>query len=162
MNIGDPYLFSIIISKVEEWNIDDAFDNGVLFFCINGELFPKKIINATLKYEIPMLKEKLLNVAIDKRLFNLPSDKVLVELYDFTFSEEDDRDDDYRFNVTPDCFADLDYYMFAVSDGNRVRILATKLCYERKNARHILQNLDIHETYVSLDEMRILLSKLKN
>ncbi|WP_117406010.1 Imm42 family immunity protein [Acetivibrio clariflavus] len=30
MILGDPYKFSIIIDAVNEWNVDDAFDNGCL------------------------------------------------------------------------------------------------------------------------------------
>ena len=52
MILGNPYKFSVFISTIKEWNIDNEFCNGVLLFCIDGNIFPKKIVTATLKCEI--------------------------------------------------------------------------------------------------------------
>ena len=74
MILGNPYKFSVFISTIKEWNIDNEFCNGVLLFCIEGNIFPKKIVTATLKYEIQLLKEKLLMKAyiICKEIKPLP------------------------------------------------------------------------------------------
>ena len=50
MILGNPYKFSVFISTIKEWNIDNEFCNGVLLFCIEGNIFPKKIVTATLKF----------------------------------------------------------------------------------------------------------------
>ncbi len=59
MILGDPYKFSIIIDTIKEWNIDDAFCNGVLIFCVDGNLFPKEIVTATLKVKFSSLRKTL-------------------------------------------------------------------------------------------------------
>ena len=64
MILGNPYKFSIFISTIKEWNIDSAFNNGVLLFCIDGNIFPPKIVTATLKSEIWLLKENLKKIVM--------------------------------------------------------------------------------------------------
>ena len=49
MILGNPYKFSVFISTIKEWNIDNEFFNGVLLFFIDGNIFHKKIVTATLK-----------------------------------------------------------------------------------------------------------------
>ena len=44
MILGNPYKFSVFISTIKEWNIDNEFCNGVLLFCIEGNIFPKKLL----------------------------------------------------------------------------------------------------------------------
>lgn len=44
MILGNPYKFLIFISTIKEWNIDSAFNNGVLLFGIDGNIFPKKLL----------------------------------------------------------------------------------------------------------------------
>ncbi len=46
MIIGDPYKFAILSEVINEWNIDDAFCNGVLLFCVNGDIYPKEVVTA--------------------------------------------------------------------------------------------------------------------
>ena len=85
MILGNPYKFSVFISTIKEWNIDNEFCNGVLLFCIEGNIFPKKIVTATLKYEIQLLKEKLRNLITNERLYNMQRDKAFAEIYNITF-----------------------------------------------------------------------------
>ena len=129
MILGNPYKFSVFISTIKEWNIDNEFCNGVLLFCIDGNIFPKKIVTATLKCEIQLLKEKLRNLITNERLYNMQRDKAFAEIYNITFPEDISIDNDYRFDITPESFADENCYVFAVSNGKEVRIMATKLNY---------------------------------
>ena len=122
MILGNPYKFSVFISTIKEWNIDNEFCNGVLLFCIEGNIFPKKIVTATLKYEIQLLKEKLRNLITNERLYNMQRDKAFAEIYNITFPEDISIDNDYRFDITPESFADENCYVFAVSNGKKVRI----------------------------------------
>ena len=50
--LGNPNNFSVLIHKIDAWNIDDSFLNGVLLFFVDGVVFPSKIVNATLKCEV--------------------------------------------------------------------------------------------------------------
>ena len=94
MILGNPYKFSVFISTIKEWNIDNEFCNGVLLFCIDGNIFPKKIVTATLKCEIQLLKEKLRNLITNERLYNMQRDKAFAEIYNITFPEDISIDND--------------------------------------------------------------------
>ena len=69
--IGEPYKFSVILQTIPEWNIDDTFCNGILLFGVNGDIYPSKILTATLTSEIQPLKEKLTSLATDECLFSM-------------------------------------------------------------------------------------------
>ena len=62
MVIGSPYNFFVICQIINEWNNDNTFNNGVLLFAIDGEIFPKEIINMSLNTEISRLIYKKHNV----------------------------------------------------------------------------------------------------
>lgn len=45
MLIGNPYQFSIFVDVIKEWNQDKtSYRNGVLLFCVDGQLFPKEVV----------------------------------------------------------------------------------------------------------------------
>ena len=159
--LGNPYKFSVFISTIKEWNIDNEFCNGVLLFCIEGNIFPKKIVTATLKYEIQLLKEKLRNLITNERLYNMQRDKAFAEIYNITFPEDISIDNDYRFDITPESFADENCYVFAVSNGKKVRIMATKLNYIVEESRHELSNVDISETFIEIEDLNQIISQLE-
>ena len=160
MILGNPYKFSVFISTIKEWNIDNEFCNGVLLFCIDGNIFPKKIVTATLKCEIQLLKEKLRNLITNERLYNMQRDKAFAEIYNITFPEDISIDNDYRFDITPESFADENCYVFAVSNGKEVRIMATKLNYIVEESRHELSNVDISETFIEIEDLNQIISQL--
>ena len=161
MILGNPYKFSVFISTIKEWNIDNEFCNGVLLFCIDGNIFPKKIVTATLKCEIQLLKEKLRNLITNERLYNMQRDKAFAEIYNITFPEDISIDNDYRFDITPESFADENCYVFAVSNGKEVRIMATKLNYIVEESRHELSNVDIIETFIEIEDLNQIISQLE-
>lgn len=161
MILGNPYKFSVFISTIKEWNIDNEFCNGVLLFCIEGNIFPKKIVTATLKYEIQLLKEKLRNLITNEILYNMQRDKAFAEIYNITFPEDISIDNDYRFDITPESFADENCYVFAVSNGKEVRIMATKLNYIVEESRHELSNVDISETFIEIEDLNQIISQLE-
>jgi len=160
MILGNPYNFSVFIKTIKEWNIGDEFCLGVLLFCIDGNIFPKEIVTATLRCEIPPLKEKLKNLVTNERLYNLQKDKAFVEIYNITIPEDISIDNDYCFDITPESFEDENCYVFAVSNGNEVRIMAAKLNYNVKESRHELNNIEISETFMAIDELNKILSQL--
>ena len=52
--------------------------------------------------------------------------------------------------------------IFAVCDGVNVRVLASELVYEMENGRHKLQDIAVSETFVSVREMKEIISGLEN
>ena len=130
MIIGDPYKFAILSGVTNEWNMDDTFCNGVLLFCVNGDIYPKEVATATLRCEIEYLKQKLRNLTTDKRLYILPPQQAFAEIYGITFPEDMDSDNGDCFDITPASLSDHNCFVFAVCDGVNVRVLASELAYE--------------------------------
>lgn len=162
MIIGDPYKFAILSGVINEWNMDDTFCNGVLLFCVNGDIYPKEIVTATLRCEIEYLRQKLRNLTTDKRLYTLPPQQAFAEIYDITFPEDIHNDNNDCFDITPVSLSDHNCFVFAVCDGVNVKVLASELVYEMENGRHKLQDIAVSETLVSVGEMKEIISRLEN
>lgn len=160
MILGNPYNFAILIEPIASWNIDDTFCNGLLFLFVNGDVFPKKIETATLRYEIELLKRNLSNLSVNRQIYNLPLQQAFAEIYNITFPENIDVDNDYRFDISPTSLADNNYFLFAVCDGVNIRILASKLDYEMKHSRHKLHDIHIDEVIISVNELEEIISGL--
>lgn len=161
MILGNPYKFAIITKAIKEWNVDETFCNGVLLFCVDGSMFPKEILTAPLNSEINPLKEKLQKIVINIEIFNMDKEDAFKQIYNVTFPEDIDIDNDYQFDITPLSFPEDNCYIFAVSDGVQVRILAAKLKYIREESRHMLKNVDITEAFISIKEMKEIAKALK-
>lgn len=162
MIIGNPYKFAILSGGINEWNMDDTFCNGVLLFCVNGDIYPKEVVTATLRCEIKYLKQKLKKLMTDKRLYAMPSQQAFVEIYGITFPEDIDSENEDCFDITPASLSDHNCFVFAVCDGVNVRVLASELAYEMENGRHKLQDNAVSETFVSVSEMKEIISGLEN
>lgn len=160
MMLGNPYKFSIIIDIIDEWNIDDAFCNGVLIFCVDGKFFPSEVISATLKCEVQPLREKLRNFTIDEKLYNMQKDKAFVEMYNITFPFDTYADNDCRFDISPLSFSDDNCFAFAVSNGKQVRIMASKLNYIIEDSRHELKNINVSEAFIDISELNKIISEI--
>ena len=161
MIIGDPYKFAILSGGINEWNIDNTFCNGVLLFCVNGDIYPKEVVTATLQCEIEYLKQKLRSLTIDKRLYALPPQQAFAEIYDITFPEDIYNDNNDCFDITPAALSDCNCFVFAVRDGVNIRILASKLTYEREDSRHKLENIIISESFLTVAELREIIAGLE-
>lgn len=154
MILGNPYKFSIITQTIEHWNYENAsFHNGILFICIDGELFPQKLCTSTLSREIAILKEQLMNLYIDKQLFYMNKEDAFHKIYTITFPDDINIDNDYRYDITPDSIADRHYCIFAVRYGENVRFLASKC----ENNSYV----DVKDTVVTFKYINDIVSKLK-
>ena len=78
-----------------------------------------------------------------------------------TFPEDFSLENDYRFDITPLSLADANCYVFAVSNGIQVRVLAAQLTYIKDLSRHINKNIDIHEAFISTREIEEMAKALK-
>ena len=126
--LGNPYKFCIIYSVIKEWNPDDTFGNGILLFCLDGMIYPsKEIVNATLKSEFWNLKKELMNLAVDERLYTLQKEEAFTEMYKVMFPEDWECNNDYRFDISPYSFSDKGRFVYAVSDGEGIRVLVAGL-----------------------------------
>ena len=162
MILGDPAQFAIMFEIVNKWNIDSSFSNGILTFFINGKIYPKgEAINVTLNFEIPNMKRNMSNICVDAQIFELPKYEAFIKIYSLRFPDDWDIAEDYRFDISPIAFSDNNCLIFAVSNGNMVRVLATSnLEYIVAESKYDLENIEIGETYITIDEWNDILSKL--
>ena len=158
--IGNPYKFSVVFGKINDWNIDETFCNGFFLICVDGIIYPKEIINTSLQREILIFKKKLQNLFIDDKLFNLPKENAFIEIYNLSFPKDQDIDNDYRFDITPESFSDHDCFVFAVRSHNQVRIMASKLNYLTEDSRHDLECINVSETMIEFDELNKIITEI--
>lgn len=162
MLIGDPFKFAILFEKVDVWNTDTDFSNGFLIFSVNGNMFPKVIINTTLNSELRLFCESSSDLIIDERLFSLTKEEMFAEIYQRTFPSDFEIDIDYRFDLSPASLSDNDCFIFAVSDGGNVRIIAAELKYNIEESRHELLDIDVSEAVIPVDEFKDMVLELKS
>lgn len=165
MILGNPYKFAIIIQTIKQWNkeesADNPFCNGILLFCIDGNIYTEEIITATLKTEVNVLLENLHTISVNKEIYHMEKEKAFKKMYHIVFSEEE-ANNSYHFDISPYCFLDNQYYVFAVSDGTNIRILASKLKYIKKYSNHNLKNIKVSEAIISMKELNDIIYKLEN
>jgi len=161
--IGNPYKFSILIFDVKEWNTRGSlFFNGLLIFSINGELFPpKEVLNVTLSGETHWLIENFKTIAVNEEIFCMEKEKAFIEMHNARFPKNIDIDEDYQYDISPEEFADRGYYVFAVSNGKQIRIMASKLTYIMKHSRHNLNKIHINEIFITTSELNKMILKLE-
>ena len=158
MVCGDPYRFAVIAERVPRWNHhdrDDPFQNGVLLLCLKGRLFPRgqTIINATLSHELPVLAGQLAGLPADPAIFEMERKAAFAQLYSRVYPADPERDNDYRFLLSPDCFVDKNCLVFGVSDGQTARIFAARPPYCREESVHLLEKVRIMECTVPVEEL---------
>jgi hypothetical protein len=184
MLFGDPYKMAFLIEKVPEWS-NDSFANGLCFVIIDGKLFSDvnragDIPNSTLNVDIqsfigiwpssPALVTPLNDIQLfeaDKKIAFLFMYKkysgINIEEYTWNFNELNDDvfvDNFYGYNAAPVILTDNDCYVFAVSNGNFVRILAGKIAYDA--GQEIFDFLDVKEIILTKQYVNELVLKVKD
>ena len=160
MLIGDPYKLSIFIEVIQGWNLDKtSFRNGILLFCVDGQLFPKEVVTATLNSEVPPLEEALKNVSVNKTLYNMGKREAFREMYKITFLNDENN---YQYYLSSTSLSDMDCYIFSVSNGKQIRILASKLNYIVEKGIHDLSEMIISEAFITYEELNNMITKLNS
>jgi len=151
---------------MDEWS-DDTYSNGIFLLCVNGILFPERIFTATLGIEIECLKRNLLDIPIDEELFNEEKEEAFLTIYNITFplwSDDDSIENDYQYYISPIEIADYGCIIFAVNNGEQIRIMATnlnKLSYDKEKSTYDFSNVDISETFITQEEMKEMILELE-
>lgn len=155
MLLGDPYKFAIIMETIKEGDmVDDFWHNGVLLFCVDGAIFPKRILTAPLVSEIDSLKENLEKIAVNDRIFDMKKKDAFEYIYNISYPENWDENTDFQYEITPLTFPEDNCDVFAFSDGNQVRILAAKCPRNKNTMRPTFKNVTIKEAFISVQEMK--------
>lgn len=152
MVIGNPNSFSIIFEVIDEWNNPyTSFNNGILLMTVGGTFFPREVQVSTLSRELWLLSSQLKKIVIQKELFCMSKESAFSIIYDLVHPKDIDDVYNYNYSITPESFSDKHYYVFAVGDGEKVRILAcNKLSYNADESRHSFDNLIVWESTVSI------------
>ena len=158
MLIGEPFQFAVLAETVKEWNIDETFCNGILLFFVDGFILPgKELANITLTCAIHEMKEKMQGVPVNRDLYHTAKEIAFAKIYDMVYDEEDGR-----YELSPQEIGDKNCFVFAVSDGDSVRILAAELSYAKVHSRHETQNVIVREAVVSGEKWGTIISGLSS
>lgn len=127
MIFGNPDKFAFWTEKVPEW-CTGGFVYGLLYVFINGETFPKEFRKTTLSSDLRGLPNyAFAKPPIDERLYALNDVALFEELrqmrYPAYFGKNKEAEDDYRFDIELRELSDCGYHIFALSDGQNVRVI---------------------------------------
>lgn len=127
-------------------------------FFVDGFILPgTELINVTLSCAIQEMKEKMENVPINSDLYRLPKNLAFEKIYDIVYTEED-----YRYELSPQELGDRNCFIFAVGNGEAVRILAGEMHYDKETSRHDFHTVSIKETAISCDEFHAVADRLSD
>ena len=162
MVIGDPYVIAVIFENIREWNGDKNYTNGILEFSMDGILFPGEALNATLRPELKKLSTKLEAIPQNDELYGLEKSICFANLYEMIYPSDWDEEEKTEYNISPMTFLDVDYMIFAVGSGDKVRLLYTKAKYDFSESRRKWNDSDIHEWVVEREALNKIANRLKN
>lgn len=154
MLLGDPNEFAVLLKTIDEWNYDNTFCNGILLLFVDGYMFPsEEIIVTTLAHGIPELKNNLSEIVVDNSIFNMEKTLLFRKLYDCVYPNDVNKDNDYRFLITPEEISDKGFFIFAVSNGAQIRFLGSKLTYNEADSDYDRKKAVIRETFVDKSDI---------
>ena len=81
--------------------------------------------------------------------------------YDDEKSDEENRDNDFRYLLSTDELNDDGYLVFAVGKEGQIRILGTKVEYDFEEGRHKFDNSEITEIILEKDYVDELIMPLE-
>lgn len=175
MVIGDPFKFSIQIDPVKEWcdygEYYKPLNGGVMIITVDGFMFPdNEVLNIWLEGEVRELIKNLKKIPVNKEIFGLKGkEAAFIEIYNRVHYLHDHPDDFGKvvdefwwYRISPMEILDKDYHVYAISDGENVRILASKLRYIKKYSTHKLNNITVREAYVTCNDIEIMVKELND
>ncbi|MBQ5446405.1 MAG: hypothetical protein IIT48_07055 [Lachnospiraceae bacterium] len=162
MIVGNPDKFAIMLDVVDEWNIDDSFNNGIMIFWINAIMFPQELESVTLNSDFRWFYQSIQNIVENETIFDMETIDAFKSMYRLVYPENYDEDNDYRFQISPQEFNDHHNLVFAVSNGKDIRILASSLAYDFEESTCILENIDIKETFINNGYLKKMIDDIEN
>lgn len=173
MIIGDPYEFAFLVDLVPYWNKKYNTKNGIFFFCVKGQLFPKEIDTAVLDTDIYYFFEyrpsSLVTLPVNVCLFNMDKIAAFKQMHNISYPGILDLSDVKKNKVihgsykcsTP-TMEDNHYYFYAVNNGSKVRILGAEII--RKNIKNeVVYDIsdEVFELILPMEYIIDVVSKLK-
>ena len=168
MLIGDPYKFAVLFDRVKKWNPSLTDNNGFFALCIDGKLFPDEIENAVIPVGVRDVKVALSGIPVDEKIFDMDSKDAILILYDLVYpefdderSDEENRDNDFRYLLSTNELVDDNYLVFAVGKERKIRILGTKAEYDFEEKRDVLCNSKVTEIILEKDYVNNVIAQLE-
>lgn len=168
MIIGDPYKFAIIFDRVAAWNSSLSDNNGYFSFCIDGKMFPDIALNAILSVSIKEVKNSLVDIPVNEEIFDMDSKDAIPILYDLVYpvyddekSDEENKDNDFRYLISIEESVDDKYYAFAVEKDEKIRILGAKGNYDFDKKSLSFDNSEIIEIILEKEDLKKITMQLE-
>ncbi len=168
MIIGDPYKFAIIFDRVVAWNSSLSDNNGYFSFCIDGKMFPDIALNAILSVSVKEVKNSLVDIPVNEEIFDMDSKDAIRILYDLVYpvyddekSDEENKDNDFRYLISIEESVDDKYYAFAVEKDEKIRILGAKGNYDFDEKSLSFDNSEIIEIILEKEDLKKITMQLE-
>ena len=150
MIIGSEYKLWFIIDRVPEWE-DEAYKNGIMFVSLGTHIYPDTLRTTTLNMDLCYAVEDdspFMKPVIDPVLYELEKDQLFKTIYEITYPEDIEKDNDYKYEWPFQEIMDAGFVIFSVSDGNKIKILAGKAPFDETYPVDLIE-LDM-EDYLSI------------
>ena len=158
MVIGDPCKFGFIIERIREWEASGTYQSGIVFLFLDNTIYPDTVRNTTLNvdlYHLTRDDSPFMNPVIDPDLYELEKEQLFKTLYETTYPEDIEADNDYKY-VWWELheIGDAGFDIFSVSNGKKIKIFGAKL--------HIDDVELLNMVELDLDEYLSIANELKN
>lgn len=164
MIIGDPYKFAVLFDRIADWNDSLTDNNGLFALCIDGKLFPDKVINVVIPASIVDIKESLINIPVNEMIYDMDIENSFKALYEFVYPDIDNYENnvyDYRYELATTDLTDVDNLVFAVKGKGMIKILAAKLEYDFKESHYIFDKSTITEIILEKNYVNNVIAQLE-
>ncbi len=167
MIFGNPAVFAILIEYLPIWS-ENSYKNGMFHFCIDEFFFPDQVCVSCLGVDVFELLSE------DHPFVSFPENKGLFEgeksnsfeimlrmAYPGMFEEDipDDFSASHLYRASTQILEDAGYFVFAVTYGDMVRVLGTKMTELKRdevsgrNVWHKIDTPDIKEVFLNKSEV---------
>ena len=128
-----------------------------MFLCLDNIFFPDTVRNTTLNvdlYHLTRDDSPFMNPVIDPDLYELEKEQLFKTLYETTYPEDIEADNDYKYVWPLDEIGDAGFDIFSVSNGKKIKIFGAKLHIDDVDLLNMVE--------LDLDEYLSIANELKN
>ena len=157
MVISDLCKFGFIIERIREWEASDTYQSGIVFLFLDNTIYPDTVRNTTLNvdlYHLTRDDSPFMNPVIDPDLYELEKEQLFKTLYETTYPEDIEADNDYKYVWPLLEIGDAGFDIFSVSNGKKIKIFGAKLHLDDVDLLNMVE--------LDLDEYLSIANELKN
>ena len=157
MVIGDPYKFGFIIERIREWEASATYQSGIVFLFLDNTIYPDTVRNTTLNVDLWHLTRDdspFMDPVIDPDLYELEKEQLFKTLYETTYPEDIEADNDYKYVWDLLEIGDAGFDIFSISNGKKIKIFGAKLHIDDVDLLNMVE--------LDLDEYLSIANELKN